>query len=90
MSSTAAGWTGLRADGRSPSVYFVGVFSLDGLYGQANLGIGGTLQVKRRITIRLRKYNLRNRGKPRSSPENRRASNIRGRAVVADALRVER
>jgi hypothetical protein len=42
----ASGWT----DENHPFV-FVGMFTLDGLYGQANLGGGGTLQRKRLIGI---------------------------------------
>jgi hypothetical protein len=43
-------WTCLRVDGKNHHFVFVGMFTLDELYGQPNLRVGGNLQRKRRMT----------------------------------------
>jgi hypothetical protein len=50
-------WTGLRVDGKNHHFVFVGMFTLDGLYGQPNSGVGGNLQRKRRMTNPFRDFN---------------------------------
>jgi hypothetical protein len=50
-------WTGLRVDGKNHPFVFVGMFTLDGLYGQPNSGVGGNLQRKRRMTNPFRDFN---------------------------------
>jgi hypothetical protein len=37
-------------DGKNHHFVFVGMFTLDGLYGQPNSGLGGNLQRTRRMT----------------------------------------